>query len=459
MSITELKNRYLGPKEFYGKTARIAIPLALQSMLMSAQSTIDTLMVSWIGMVSAVGTAAQIDILCGNINFGFMGGIGMFSAQFFGAKDYRNLKRCMGFCLLLAIGNGLVWFLLASLFGRQILTFYIKDPEVIHYGLQYLSISRFNLIISAIGFGFSTMYRNTQQPKTALKVSIFTSLLNVSLNALLIFGLGPIPSLGVRGAALATVIANCVSGIVLCTHAFVTKQPFVGSFKEMFSLDRNFVVPILGKMWPLMVNETIFGFGQTLFVKAFGQLGKVQMDAYYIGNQIFNLSTFIIFGYGNAIQILLGTSLGKGKIEEALQECRYHLGLGGVISAVLVVLLMTLARPLVYVFHVTDPLTMNLAVKIIYVFAVKVSLRMFNFMIFCILRSGGDAKIIQFLDAGLEWMVGLTSAFACVNLFHMKNIALVLLVTQLEQLVRMILGMHRVRQNIWAEDLTKLVTE
>ena len=458
MSIQTLKEKYFGPKEFYENTARIAVPLALQSMLQSTMSTIDTLMVSWIGMVSAVGTAAQIDVLSGMVSYGFMGGIGMFSAQFYGAGDRYNLKRCMGFGLLLMMSNGLLWFIIASLFGRQILHFYMSDPAVVEAGMRYLHIAKYHLLLNPLGFCFSSMYRNTHQPRLALRISIFSSLMNVFLNACLIWGFGPFPAMGVEGAALATVLSGAFSALILITHAVRTKQPFVGSFKEMFgSLDLDFVRPIFSKMWPLIVNETIFGFGQTLFVRAFGRLGKTQMDAYYVGNQIFNLFTFIIYGYGNAVQILLGTTLGEGKIEQAKQECRYHLGSGGVISAVLVILLVVLAHPLVWIFKVTDPVSASLAVKIIYVFAVKVSMRMFNFIIFCVLRSGGDAKVIQYLDAGIEWAVGLTSAFFCVNVLHMQNIALVLLVTQLEQLVRLIFGMQRVRKNYWAKDLTGLV--
>jgi Na+-driven multidrug efflux pump len=78
-------------------------------------------------------------------------------------------------------------------------------------------------------------------------------------------------------------------------------------------------------------------------------------------------------------------------------------------------------------------------------------------MIFCILRSGGDAKVIQFLDSGLEWLVGLPCAFLCVKVLGMTNIAVVLLITQLEQLIRLIFGMKRVRSYQWANDLTQLV--
>lgn len=118
--------QYFGDKAFYFKTAKIAIPLALQQMLTSAQSIVDTIMVTWIGMVTPVGTAAQIDTLCNMIAYGVIGGVSMFSAQFYGAKDDHNLKRSFGLSLVLAIGNACFWCLIASLFGPQILRFYMK---------------------------------------------------------------------------------------------------------------------------------------------------------------------------------------------------------------------------------------------------------------------------------------------------------------------------------------------
>jgi hypothetical protein len=155
-------------------------------------------------------------------------------------------------------------------------------------------------------------------------------------------------------------------------------------------------------------------------------------------------------------QILLGTELGRGKIDNAKRECDYHIGLSGIISAVLVIFLAVFAKPLVGLFRLNDPAVEQLAVWIVYVFAIKSSMRLYNFMIFCVLRSGGDAKIIQFLDSGLEWSVGLPSAFISVWL-GITNIAVVLLITQVEQLVRLVLGMRRVKTYKWAKDLTKTV--
>lgn len=448
---------YIGSKDFYKETASIAVPLALQSALMSCQSMIDTLMVSWIDKVSAVGTAAQVDTLAMMISYGCIGGISIFASQFFGADDEKNLKRCTGLGLCLVLTNALLWFLAATFFGREILSFYMKDAAVVADGLLYLNISRFTLLFSGFSFIISNMFRSTGQPGVALRISILTTICNITLNYLLIFGFGPVPALGIQGAALATMSAQIIACITLISYAYYSRQKFVGSLREVFGLDLGFVRPILERILPLILNETAFGFGQTLFIKAFGYLGKEQMDAYYVGNQIFNLMTFIIYGYGNAVQILLGQKLGRGEIEEAKKECNQHIGLAFVLSCLLVSFLVLFARPMVSLFALRDPSVETLAVTIVRVFAVKASMRLYNFMIFCILRSGGDAKVIQFLDSGLEWLVGLPCAFLCVSVLGMQNIALVLLITQLEQLVRLILGMRRVRSYRWANDLTQLV--
>ena len=181
------------------------------------------------------------------------------------------------------------------------------------------------------------------------------------------------------------------------------------------------------------------------------------MDAYYVGNQIYNLLTFVIYGYGNAVQILLGKRLGAGEIIEAQKESNYHIGLAGVISIFLVSFLLIFGKPMISLFGLESEISKTLAVGIVYVLALKASMRLYNYMIFCILRSGGDSKIITILDSGLQWAIGIPLAFISVNILNLTSITLVLLVTQTEQLIRVILGMIRVKSYRWANNLTKVV--
>ncbi len=453
-----LINKYIGPRHFYKKTSKVAIPLALQQMLSSAMGIIDSLMVSWIGHVSAVGTAAQIDLLCSMISYGAIGSTGIFSSQFFGANDERNLKRIFGLSIIIALINGFFWFTLAAFFGKYVLQFYMDDMAIVQNGLLYLKIAMFSYIPSCIQFAFSYMYRSIQKANITLRVAVFSMIINTVLNYILIFGVGPCPSLGVQGAALGTLIAQCITVLVYFIHAYKTKQPFIGSIKEMFQIKSDFVSPILKKIYPLIINEALFGIGSTLFVKAFGVLGKDSMDAYYVSNQITNIFLFIVYGYGNAITVLLGTTLGKGKIEEAIKESYYHAGLSFILAIVLVVGMIYFTNPMLSLFSLDTYFSYHLAVYMMYVQAIKISMRLFNFMIFSVLRAGGDSKIISLLDSGIMWTVGLPLAFFSVHVLHINNIALVFLIVQLEQLIRMLIGIRRFHSAQWAQNLTTLIT-
>ena len=116
----DIIRHYMGPKSFYKRACYIAIPLGLQQLVTSCMGIIDSLMVSWIGQVTAVGTAVQIETLCTSVSWACAAGVGIYSVQFFGAKDMLNLKRSFGLSLVLAVISGMFWFLLAAIFGKWI---------------------------------------------------------------------------------------------------------------------------------------------------------------------------------------------------------------------------------------------------------------------------------------------------------------------------------------------------
>lgn len=448
--------RYFTEWSFYKRAAKIAVPLALQQMLTSCLGIVDSLMVSWIGQVSAVGTAAQIETLGNTVAYGAIGGTGIFAAQFFGAKDEKNLKRTFGLSLILGLINGLIWFMIAWLFGKQVLGFYMKDSAVIEQGILYLSIAMFSYIPSSLSFCFSYIYRSIHKTYVPLIIGVIAMITNCIMNYVLIFGAFGFPEMGVQGAAMGTCIAQVLSLICHIVYAYKTKQPFIGSFNEMFHLDMKFVKPIMQRVAPLICNEFMFGFGSTLFVKAFGQLGTKSMDAYYVGSKISDVFFFVVMGISNATAAIVGSTLGEGNTDKAKEQGDYFVGMACVLAIFSTILIFVCAGPLVSLFQLQDPVVFASAKSIVQVFSIRVSLRLFIVIIFSTLRAGGDSRMLTLLDSGIMWMVGLPLAFISVNVFGLTNIALVFLIVQLEQVVRVLIGMKRYRSGIWAVNLTKL---
>lgn len=446
-----------GSASFYKKAASIGIPGAMQQLLQSACGIVDSLMVSWIGHVSSVGTAAQIDMMMSTISYGINCGTGMFASQFFGAKEYDKLKRCFGLKLILMVMNAIFWMLLSLLFGKMILAFYVNDPFIINYGGQYLQIVCLSFIPASITYSFAFMYRGIHKALIPFLMSCFTMGCNLILNYLLIFGIMGMPKLGVIGAAYGTLIAQIITMFFYLVYAYHNKEVFIGSMKELFSLKKEFVIPILKKTYPLLFNELLFSFGNTLFIKAFGMLGKDAMDAYFVGDKIAEVFYFLVWGLSDATTIMLATTLGSEKREQALKEGNYFIGIGIVLSVFLSLLIVVTAPLLVGLFQLEKATVVMSAIWIVQAFALKISLRLFNTLVFASMRAGGESKILMILDSGITWLVGIPVAFLCVSALGIKEIAIVFLIVQIEAFVRVIIGMRLFKKGNWANNLTRLV--
>lgn len=448
--------KYIGDREFYKRVNSIAIPLAFQSVFTSSLGIVDSLMVSWIGMVSAVGTAAQIETIANTVAFGAVSGTGIFCSQFFGAKDEKKLKQSFGISLTMSLLIGTVFFLLASFFGDNIMRFYLNDETVIQYGGMYLNIARFSYIPAILSTCFSFVYRSIRKTKVPLIISIIAMATNCILNYLLIFGVGIFPELGVAGAAYATVIAQTLSLTIHIIYAIKTKQPFMGKFKELFGFTMSFFTAVMSKVLPLMFNELLFGFGSSLFVKAFGALGTDSMDAYYVGTKISEIFFFVIMGLSNANTVISGNTLGSGDIERAKREGNYFIGLSAALAVIMSIVIVIFAGPMVALFNLQNPVVVKNAITIVRIFSLKISLRLFIVIVFGALRAGGESKILTLLDSGLLWTIGLPLAFFSVNVLNIQSIAVVFVIIQIEQLVRMVLGLMRYKTYRWAVNLTNI---
>ncbi len=502
--MTKVLKKWIAPKDFYKKVFLISVPLALQQLLNSAMGIADSMMVSWIGQVTAVGTAAQIENLMMTVGFGVASGAGIFMSQFFGKRDLKSEKKAFCLGVILSLINALVCVAASVFFGRQLMRFYIPDPTVIESALQYLMIAMISYLPGALITMFSFAYRCIQKTHVPMLIGLVSMAMNIALNYCLIFGHFGFPQMGVQGAALATLIAQTTGLVIHIVYAYKSKQSFIGTPREMFALSSDFVQPILRRAYPLVLNELFFGFGNTLYIRAFGRLGTeamdayyvgnpdfVQpilrrayplvlnelffgfgntlyirafgrlgteaMDAYYVGNQISNMFFFIVQGLNSANGAILGASLGQGDLELAKRQGNWFVALAVVLSAVSSLLILGFAHPMVDLFGLQNANVVQEAVLIVRIFSIRISLRMFNVLVFSALRAGGDSKFLAFLDAGIMWIVGLPLAFILVEGLHFTSIALVFLIIQVDQLVRMVIGLKRYFKGAWLIDLTQEV--
>ena len=230
-------------KTFLRRVAVIAIPVALQNLLATTGSMIDTMMIATLGQteVGAVGLCAQFSSLMFSGYWGFVGGGMLFFAQYWGAKDDDGINRSYGLTLTCMMTVGLTFGLLAILCPEAVMRLYTDKTSIQAVGVEYLRIVGFAYPLTVLSMAMASLLRCTDRVRVPLYGSIASVCTNICLNWVLIFGHLGMPVLGVRGAALATVISQLVNIGVIVALAQRSGHRYLLAVRRHFRWSRDFI--------------------------------------------------------------------------------------------------------------------------------------------------------------------------------------------------------------------------
>jgi Na+-driven multidrug efflux pump len=280
------------------------------------------------------------------------------------------------------------------------------------------------------------------------------NVINACLNFLLIFGKLGLPAMGIAGAAIATVIANSCGAVAHVVYAHFSKQAFLGSLKEMTDWDLTFLAPVIRRIVPLIANEALFGFGNTLYVKAYGIISATALDIYKIGSTVGDFFYVVVTGLNSAIGLIVGEQLGRKDLDGARLSVRRLFPVSAITAVAVIIAVSVVAPPIVSLFSTTEPAVTAAAVTMVRLVSVRIAFRLFNIIFMGTLRAGGDTLFLAFLDCGIVWLVGVPLAFAGVCLFGITSLPALYALIQTEQVVRLVIGFLRYRQGKWCRNLT-----
>lgn len=443
-------------KIFLKTMLAIALPIALQNLITSSVNMVDTLMISSLGQTSiaAVGLANQFFFFYVLIVFGINSGSSIFIAQYWGKEDIPSIRKVLGLAVSLSALVGIVFTVTAVLFPQFIMRILINEPEVIRLGSDYLRIVALSYIPTALAFAFSVALRTTGKPQIPMKISAISFITNTSLNYILIFGKLGIPAMGVKGAALATVIARFIEiGVTL--YAIYSKDGVLAaSIKELFSWNKEFFNKYIKTTYPVILAEGAWSLGQVMYSIAYAKLGEEATAAIQITNTIQNVFFVLVRGLANACTVMIGSKIGSGNEEEAYEYAKKFMILAmllglmlGIIQALTPNLTLKLFRGIDQSLYHTSK---NLLIVMGLTFVIKV---LGATGIVGVLRGGGDTTFAMILDAGTVWVIGVPVAFIGALLLDIP-VYLIYAIVTIEELIKVILIIPRIISKKWIKDVT-----
>ena len=282
---------------FLKKMLLIAVPIMLQNLVSSSLNMVDTIMIGKLGEVeiAAVGIANQYFFLFHMIILGLSAGCSVFISQYWGMKDFKNIKRIIGLGLLSAIVASIVFMISGFINPERIILIFNKDSQVMEIGGRYLSIVLFSYIFTAISLIYSFSLRSIGNTITPLIVNVIALLTNVFLNYVLIFGKFGVPALGVEGAALATLIARVIEALVIIIFVYKGKGVLAAKFSELKDLSMAFVKRSYKIIIPVLLNDLLWASASLIYSVVYGRMGIEATASVQICNTVNNMFMVVTF--------------------------------------------------------------------------------------------------------------------------------------------------------------------
>ncbi len=451
--MTDLRIR--NNKEFYTLLLTIMLPIAVQNLISSSLNLVDNVMIGRLGEapIAAVGLANKVFFLMTLMLFGANSGASIFIAQYWGKKDTQRIKNVLALALGFSLILSSAFFLLSFIAPRAVLDLLSDDPEVITLGSQYLQIVCLSFLTTAISFAYGASSRSIGKPKLPMYASAISLGINTVLNWVLIFGYLGFEPMGVKGAAIATLIARLVEVTIIVTHIYRSTPELAIRIKDFFSVPKALIKELMIKTLPVILNETFWALGVTAYAYFYAKIGTDATATVMISDTVSSLFMVLCFGLGNASAIMIGNILGENNIEKAVDFNKKFLTLGVLAGAVVGVLIIVLSPPMVKaLYNLTEVSTLN-TIKTLSVMALFMPFRFYNtIVIIGTLRSGGDTLFSMLIEMGCVWGIGVTMAFFGSVVWQLPVYVVVGLVS-FEEVAKAILGFPRIRSNKWAKNI------
>ncbi|MBP7757360.1 MAG: MATE family efflux transporter [Anaerolineaceae bacterium] len=433
----------------------IAVPIMIQNLVTAALNAIDVIMIGQMGetAVASVGLANQITFLANFLIFGITSGSAVFAAQFWGKRDVPSIRRVVGAAVLMSVGGALIFSVFAVGFPNAALSIYTEDSAVIELGGRYLSIVGFSYPFLAITLSFGSILRSSGRVRIPVFCSVIAIILKTGLSYLLIFGKLGFPEMGIPGAALGTLVARIVETTLVLILTYSRRTPAAASLADLFHFQSSFWKPFLKTALPVVVNETFWSLGISVYNLIYARIGTEAVAAVNITATIESLAFVVFIGISNACGILVGNKIGAGEEQTAFTYARRTLIIA-TIGALLMGLVIMLFADHVLAFYRVSPEVKEYARRILLVISLTLWIRINNMTIIVgILRSGGDTRFGLILDVGTVWLVGIPMAAVGAFVFHLP-VYYVYPLVMMDELTKCIIGWFRVFSRKWINNLT-----
>ena len=451
---------FVRDKSFYRMILRLALPMTLQNVIQLLLNMMDTVMLGWIEgentetIISAANLANQPYFVYSLFLFGMVSGASVLIAQYWGKNDTRTINSIAGIAMIAALCVGGIFTTVCYIFTDSIMGLFTPEPAVIALGVSYLKIVLASYLIASVTTLLCGVMRSTEQVRVALVTNTTAIFINIILNYIFIFGKLGFAPMGIRGAAVATLIARIIELLMVLFYVIFMDKKVKLRLSKMFSIKAQLVKDFLRYSLPVICNETFWGLGITLHSVVIGNLGPQAHSAYAVANIIERIGLLAALGFANAALIIIGKEIGAGREKNAYPYAKTILTLSFILGVIMAVMVLIIRGFVVDMFNV-EPATKDTAMNIVLVMMAVILAKSLNTTgVVGVIRGGGDTVTAMICDFIPMWFFAIP--FGAIAAYVIKlPVWWVYACLMSDELVKVLVILGRIRSKKWIKNVTR----
>ena len=435
---------------------KIALPVALQQLVITCLNMMDVLLVGGLGdnAIAGVALANQFEFLVSIFTFGVSSASMVLISQYRGSGEYKKMRSVTAFSAAILLVSTTLIAMVVAIFPEQLLRVFTSDQTLIDIGASYLRVVTPSYILISLSVVFSALMRCNERASMPLMASVVALVVNAGLSYCLIYGVAFFPNLGVVGSACSLIVARLIELCIILFFVYRGDKRQRVMSSDLRAVDRPMVKKYVKLSCPIVVNEVLWSIAIAGHSMIYGRMGMHVVAASSMAITLEQMFVVSFSGIANGGAIILSKELGAGRIRAAKKYAGIFSVWAVAVGLITCSMMFVLASPFLNTFfQQTSGAVRDLAATFIFVLACYEPIRSYNFLNMTgILRSGGDAMFATIMETVCLYCVSLPLGFLLGVVWHMDPV-IVITVIYLEEFLKAVVGFFRMRTFKWAKKL------
>lgn len=441
-------------RTFLRSLARLALPIAAQSLMLSAVGVADTLMLGALDQnaMAAVSLATKIQFVQNILMSSFVAALVALGAQYWGKKDTSSMSRLFGIALRLNGFSSIAFFVVCFFFPEGIMRVFTNDAELIGIAAGYLRIAAWSYLLTGFSQSYLALLKISDHAAETAAISSAAVVINIGFNAVLIFGLFGLPRLEVRGAAVATLAARIIETVWAVGLSF--RQGHIRpNLADAMRRDRRLSRDYRRCMLPLLGAGLLWGLGFTAYSAFMGHIDQDAPAANSVASSVIELVCCLCNGLASGGGILVGNELGAGRLDRGRLYGQRLVRLSFLAGILTCLVMLGITPLLLKIVHLNETAYGYLQGMLLVMSVYTIGRVVNTITINGVFTAGGDTLFDLYSLAVMMWGVALPLAALGTFVFHWP-VWLIYACTCLDEVGKIPWVMAHCRKYKWVRDLT-----